>query len=165
MRASLFLLCIVLVVGVEPAHGDAASKDRKVRELLALMHLEQSNRSLVQAELDRIESQSRQQLAGVSLDPDQAESYVKFQRKVEALLRGSWNWKLVEPEFVKLYSDTYSEEELDGILAFYHSPVGQAMLAKTPELTAKSIDISRRRMAALAPKIQQLVDQFMAETR
>jgi hypothetical protein len=39
------------------------------------------------------------------------------------------------------------------------------MLAKAPKLTEKSIEISRHRMAALAPKIQQLVDQFMSEVR
>ena len=164
MKFAVCLLCAVFVFPLI-VHADAASKDRKVRELLTMMHLEETNRRLVQVEEERIESQSRAQLAGVVLEEDQKESYVKFQRKVEELLRESSSWKVVEPEFVKLYSDTYSEEELDGILAFYHSPAGQAMLAKAPELTEKSIEISRRRMAALTPKIQQLVDQFMAEMR
>ena len=34
------------------------------------------------------------------------------------------------PDLVKLYSDAYSENELDGILAFYRTPAGRAMLAK-----------------------------------
>jgi hypothetical protein len=80
------------------------------------------------------------------------------------LLRGSATWNALEPDFVKLYSDAYSEEEIDGILAFYHSPAGKAMLAKTADLTERSIAISKLRMDAVAPKIQELIDQFIRET-
>jgi hypothetical protein len=37
----------------------------------------------------------------------------------------------------RVYAETYSEEELTGILAFYRSPAGQAMLKKTPVLAGK----------------------------
>lgn len=65
---------------------------------------------------------------------------------------------------MNLYSNAYSEEEIDGILAFYHSPAGRAMLAKTTDLTERSIAISQRRMDAIAPKIQELIDQFIRDT-
>ena len=112
-----------------------------------------------------MEAMSRQQLAGVTLEPDQKKSYDAFRQKVVTLLRSSATWKALEPDFVKLYSDAYSEEELDGILAFYHSPVGRTMLARAPQLTDQSIAISQQRMAALTPKIQELVAQFERETR
>ena len=72
--------------------------------------------------------------------------------------------KALEPDFVKLYSDAYSEEEIDGILAFYRSPAGRTMLAKAADLTESSIAISQRRMAAVAPKIQEAIDQFIRDT-
>jgi hypothetical protein len=165
MRFVISLLLAASLLPAPQAHGDAASKERKIQELLTIMHFEDTNRRMVQAEEVRIENESREQLTGVTLEPDQKESYDKFQRQVVNLLRESASWKVLEPDFIKLYADTYSEEEIDGILAFYHSPVGQAMLAKTPELTEKSIEISRHRMAALEPKIQRLVDQFMSEVR
>ena len=63
-----------------------------------------------------------------------------------------------------LYSDAYSEKEVDGILAFYRSPAGRAMLAKTPELTEGSIAISKQRMEELSPKIQAPLDKFVRDT-
>ena len=108
---------------------------------------------------------SRQQLAGVILDAEQQKSYDEFRRKVLDLLRASETWTALQPDFVKLYSDAYSEEEIDGILAFYRTTVGRKMLAKTPELTEQSIAISQRRSAQLAPKIQELLDQFQRETQ
>jgi hypothetical protein len=53
--------------------------------------------------------------------------------------------------------------ELDGILQFYRSPAGKAMLAKTPELAEKWMAISKKCMEELAPKIQELVDNLCAK--
>ena len=155
-------LCFVCL---QAAHADAASKARKVGELLSAMHLDATTNRLEQAEEARIDAMSRQQLAGVTLDADQKKSYDEFRHKVVELLRSSATWKALEPDFVKLYSDAYSEDEIDGILAFYRSPVGRTMLAKTPALAEQSISISQRRMAELTPKIQTLVNQFQRDNQ
>jgi hypothetical protein len=146
------------------AYADATSKARKVREMLVAMHLEETTNRLERAQEERVEAISQQQLAGVPLDADQKKAFDDYRAKVVELLRSSASWKALEPDFVKLYSDAYTEEELDGILAFYRSPVGRAMLAKAPELTEQSIAISQRRMTALAPKVQELMDQFLRDT-
>ena len=164
MRRALWLFAVCLV-GFETAHADAVSKARKVHELLAAMHVEETTNRLEQAEEARMDAMSRQQLTGVTLEPDQQKSYDEFRHKVVDLLRSAATWKALEPDFVKLYSDAYTEEELDGILAFYHSSAGRTMLAKTPQLTEQSIAISQRQMSALTPKIQELVAQFQRETR
>jgi uncharacterized protein len=97
----------------------------------------------------------------LALDDDQRKAFDEFRQKLVDLIRASACWKAMEPDLVKLYSDAYSENELDGILAFYRTPAGRAMLAKTPELTERSIAISPQRMAQLTPKIQALLDKFM----
>ena len=61
---------------------------------------------------------------------------------------------------VTLYVSTYSEPEIDGILAFYKSPAGTAMLAKTPELATRSLAISQDRMKVLQPELQDLARQL-----
>ncbi len=158
-------LCLMASLCLHSARADAVSKTRKVHEMLTAMHLEETTNRLEQAQEERIESMSQQQLAGLVLDGDQKKSYSEFREKVVALLRGAASWKALEPDILKLYSDAYSEEEIDGILAFYRTPVGRTMLAKTPQLTDQSIAISQRRMADLAPRIQALVEQFQRETQ
>jgi len=147
MRRAAYLLLVASMIGVHPAHGDSISKARKVRQMLA--------------QEAQIQKMSEQQLAGVTLDDDQQKAFDEFRQKLVDLIRASASWKAMEPDFVKLYSDAYSENELDGILAFYRTPAGRAMLAKTPELTERSIAISQQRMAELTPKIQALLDKFM----
>jgi uncharacterized protein len=161
MRRAACLLLVASMIGVHPAHGDSISKARKVREMLAALRLAETTNRLEQAQEAQIQTMSEQQLAGVTLDDDQQRAFDEFRQKLVDLIRASASWKAMEPDFVKLYSDAYSENELDGILAFYRTPAGRAMLAKTPELTKRSIAISQQRMAELTPKIQALLDKFM----
>jgi uncharacterized protein len=163
MKRTACLFLVVSVVGVHLAQGDSISKTRKVREMLAALRMEETTNRLEHAQEMQIQTMSKQQLAGITLDADQQKAYDEFQQNLVDLIRASMSWKALEPDFVKMYSDAYNEEEIDGILAFYHTSAGRAMLAKTPELTERSITISQQRMAAISPKIQALIDKFMRD--
>jgi hypothetical protein len=72
-------------------------------------------------------------------------------------------WQVLEPEYAKLYADAYTEEELDGIVAFYKSPSWQAMVKKSPELMRQSGAMAQEHLLAIAPQIQQLMKEFITE--
>ena len=38
------------------------------------------------------------------------------------------------PLYVQTYSSNFTQEEVDGMIAFYQSPAGKSMIAKTPQL-------------------------------
>jgi len=38
----------------------------------------------------------------------------------------------LEPEYIKIYQDTFSEEEIQGMITFYETPVGQSVITKMP---------------------------------
>lgn len=42
-----------------------------------------------------------------------------------------------------VYMESYTEEDVDAILAFYNSPVGKKMISETPEITQKSMQIGQ----------------------
>ena len=80
-------------------------------------------------------------------------------------MKDSFSWEAMKPDYVKLYSDLYTEEDLDGIITFYKSPAGQAMLTKTPELLKKSSEIAMNRMTVLQPKLQQMIEDFRKQVQ
>jgi len=72
-----------------------------------------------------------------------------------------FGWPVLEPAFTKLYMDTYSESDVDGILAFYKSPAGQSMLAKAPALSSGVMEIVHGRMGDFQPKMQSLQELYV----
>jgi|GEM_PF-2507005 len=79
-----------------------------------------------------------------------------------ALIAGKYfNWESVKNDYIKLYCDTYSEEELKAILAFMKSPVGVKMLAHKNEFTAKNYLVLRSRHQKASMEIVKLCRPFV----
>ncbi len=63
-------------------------------------------------------------------------------------------WQKIKPDFVKAYSEVYTEEELSGIIAFYNSPVGQALLTKGAEVAKRVLQTQSKAFQEMAQKSQ-----------
>ena len=85
--------------------------------------------------------------------------------RVVAQVEERMSWDKLKPEYMKVYADVFSEEEITGIVAFYKTPIGHAMLDKMPLLMSKSMEISQRRMAGLMPEIQRQMQEVMQKSK
>ncbi|MDX1762052.1 MAG: DUF2059 domain-containing protein [Christiangramia sp.] len=56
-----------------------------------------------------------------------------------------------------VYVESFTEDELDKILAFYDTPVGEKMVAVTPELTKKGMEIGQ----AWGMELQPIMAKYM----
>ena len=51
------------------------------------------------------------------------------------------NWEAIGPKLVDMYTDTFTEGELQEMTAFYTSPVGRKALANMPQLMRRGAEI------------------------
>ncbi len=161
MKRWILTLGMVMVVAPVGARADEASKQAKVKELFALMHVDHS--------LDRMRSAMEQQVQLTAKNVSGAEQMTPEKKKIQQefvdnsmkVVDQDFSWTVLEADYVKLYANTYTEQELDGILAFYKSSAGQAMLIKTPELSAGTMQIVHSRMGDFQPKMQSLQELYL----
>ncbi|TFW34489.1 DUF2059 domain-containing protein [Massilia horti] len=59
---------------------------------------------------------------------------------------------------IPVYASIYTVDEIHQLSAFYHSPLGQKMLANTSKLSAESIGISNR---VMMPRLEKLMAQIV----
>ena len=163
MRRPLLVLTAALFLSAATAHADDATKHAKVRELFQLTSMQNRVDQIRVSALTQARAFAAKQFAstGVTAQPDN-KGLAAFYDKLNALVAESYNWTQLEPAYEKIYADLYTEDELDGILAFYKSPVGQAFLAKTPEATRQVLAISRQQFDDLTPQIQKLTQDYVA---
>lgn len=45
-----------------------------------------------------------------------------------------FNWETIKPMQIKAVQNTYSQEELEQLIVFYESPIGQTFIKKAPQL-------------------------------
>jgi len=166
MRLKLLLFSsILLCANVSAVRADEAGRMAKAEEFLRVSHTEQMLNQTMSAVLSQTKSGVMQKMFGITLTPEQTKQSEDLQVKLGEILTSVLSWEKLKPIYVKLYADTYTEQEMDGIIAFYKSPAGEAMLAKNPLIMTKANELVQQQMATAMPQIQKLLKDMMADKK
>jgi len=165
MRRSLLAsVCLFLTFAASSALADDASKAAKVEEFFKLAQLDNVLRQSLAQVRTQMQSGIIQQIFGQQpLPPEMKKQVDDFQNKISDVVSDALSWEKLKPGYVKIYMDAFSEQEIDGIIAFYRSPAGQAMVAKTPTLLTKGGELAQQKIAVAQPALEQLVRDFAAQ--
>lgn len=75
--------------------------------------------------------------------------------------REQMDWKVLEPEFTRVYLEVFSEPEVRELIGFYQTPLGQKLLTRMPALMAKSNELASRRVQAAMPQLMERLQAAM----
>jgi hypothetical protein len=164
MKRLALLFCLLCFLACVPltAHADDASKRAKVQEMLELLHLDRTMDQLMNMMEQQAVAATNAKLTNQGANAEQKAHVDAFQKQLFDFIGSQIGWKGMQTEYVDMYSQTFTEDEIDGMLTFYKSPAGTAMIAKTPELTSKAGLVVAKKMLTLKPEIEKMVEDFAA---
>ena len=151
MKTAALLALIIMVIGPF-ACAQELTKQAKIERLLDAMNADATINQL----FEQIKTMTAAQMPP-GATPEQTAKAREVQDKILDLVKSRISWDKMRPSYIKLYSETFSEEEIGGMLAFYESPAGRAMLAKMPTLLTKLIEVAQTQMNDLQPEIQRIM--------
>jgi len=141
----LFLIFVTFVNADENSHKEAAN------ELLVTMGiekmLEQSNQKTVSFQVAK-----NRKIAGY--EDLVKEFYDKYS-----------NWEVIKNETIKMYTQSFTEQELNELTAFYKSPTGQKALSTMPTLMVKTIHIGQQNIKEHLPELQKEIEKRTEENK
>jgi len=153
---ALTLLCST-AFAVEPKPSEAS-----VKELLAITGAAKVLDGIwVQMDgmMKTMITQARQ---GRTLTATQQAAVDEFRSQSMAVLREELTWTKLEPVYVRIYQDSLNQDEIDGMIAFYKTPAGQAVIRKVPVILQKTMTEMPGLMAPMMQKLQQLQKDILA---
>jgi len=149
---------IWMLVSILPCAADEASKAQKIEELLTLTKADK----LIDQVFDQVNGSLSAQLTSLHVPPDkeapQKQMMADVQKGLMELLRRKMSWEKMKPQYVRIYSESFTEEEVTGMINFYRTPAGRSMLDKLPMVMAKSMELVQPLMKDLTPEIQRIVE-------
>lgn len=160
---SLVLAAAVLCAASPLAHADDASKRHKIGELFTLIQIDKTMQQVATQQVTQAQRAMKTMFPDAKISPDQQKDLDAFLQKILAITQQSLSWSKLQPQFTDLYASTYTEEEIDGMIAFYRSPVGTAMIARQPEILSKSQAISQAQLAEVQPQLRAAILQFVQQ--
>jgi hypothetical protein len=157
----LYTAALLLLLAPAPfLRADEASKRAKVEELIQITKVNQIAEQMTQQMTTRMRTMAAQQTASHTVSPAQQKAISDYITQLETITRNAVAWDKIKAGIVADYSQAYTEPELDGILAFYHSPAGKALLEKSPELMSKTMQTVQNQMAAAQPQMREANAEF-----
>ena len=78
-------------------------------------------------------------------------------------IRAEFTWTSLKPLFIPIYQETFDQQEVDDLIAFYQTPSGQAFVNKTPLIAQRSSLLMQQQEQILMPKIEVAVQQLSKE--
>jgi len=119
--------------------------------------------------LANLEPVMRQSMAtatkGQPLSPGQMRALDAVRAQIVQAVREEMAWDKMHPIYVQIYQETFTQEEIDGLIAFYRSPAGVAFVEKMPVIMQKSMSIMQSRMAPMMERMRAAAKQAVDESK
>ena len=95
-----------------------------------------------------------------ALNEAQKAALERFKSETNALLNRMLDWKAMEPDFRKIYADTFTAEEIQAQIDFYRTASGQSIIKKMPALMTRSMEVGQQAAARAMPELQTLAKKL-----
>jgi uncharacterized protein len=163
----ILILCASFVHAADnPSPGPSAPPtEASIKQLLEVAQAHKLVDSVMK-QMDNLMQQTiAQATKGQQISPKVQNDIDRRQAEVAAMMKDLLDWKKLEPMYVRIYQKTFTQSEVDGMIAFYKTPAGQAVMSKMPAAMQNTIDEMQASMAPVMQKMQQMQQEVVAEIK
>ena len=151
----LFALVLCWLAGT----AYSAEPDPKIGlalELLDVMHMD----ALMKNTQDQLHGMFQGQFASIAGCAAAKPIVDEFSEKLSEQVLGTLGSEDFKVDVAAAYAEVFSPSELQEMIDFYRTPLGQKMLVHMPELMQKSMLITQARMKTLQPQLVALAGSY-----
>ena len=157
MRAALAVL--LALTAAQPLFAqNAPPTEDSVRHLLDLLQthlvLDKAGNSMDDF-MQKSMEQARQTQNGAALNAKQQQIIEQYQTDMVSAIKDELAWSKIEPEIVSAYVKTFSQKEINDMIAFYSSPTGQSVANKLPLVSQEMTTDIQARILSVIQKMKQ----------
>lgn len=160
MRNSL-ILSVLLSVSI--ACSAAPASTESINTLLAVTKAE-SLVSSMHAQMEQVMRQAMAQaISGKKVSEEQKRVLEAAPKQFAAVMKDEMSWANLKTMYINIYQETFTQEEVDGLIAFYRSPAGAAFVDKMPLVMQKSTAAMQARLPQLMEKMKLAMEKTLSE--
>jgi len=143
------------LVPLGAAWAQESSKTAKVEEMFRLTKSEE----MMQRSLEQVRAMQQAQVARMDLPTEDKVKQQQIMDAINKVVASHLSWDKIKPRFVAIWAEAFTDEELDGILVFYRSPAGKALVEKTPQFMGKTMAIVQEAIQEMEPEILRITEE------
>jgi hypothetical protein len=141
----------------------APASEKSIKSLLAVSQAQRLVDELWAQINSLMDNAIQQSLKGKAPSPKQRQAIDNMKSRMVNLIEGELAWEKLEPVYLRLFQESFTEEEIIDLLAFYKTPTGQVVIEKMPLLMQKTMLSTQEAIAGVAPQMKRVQEAFVAE--
>ena len=154
MRSKLITLTVAFGIICSVSAEDSGEL---AEELLNIMDTQRVLNQMVM----QIKKVQEQQLSQMQLTEPQQKEATEFIDKSTNFMLAEMDWEKMKGDYISIYADAFTEQDLTALIEFYKSPVGKKFIEQQPVLVQKSMEVGQKKMLKIIPEIQKMTAEFM----
>lgn len=155
---------IVLLVSATTAMAAPASEN-SIKQLLAVTQTRDLLDGMRTQTETLMDNAIQQKLEGKTPSVRQQQAITNMKKRMLALIQEELTWGKMEQMSIRLYKESFTEEEVVGMLSFYKTPAGQAVIHKMPLITQNTMLEIQKMISRLSPQMQKIQQDFLVEIK
>ncbi len=163
LRGAARALALILSLALAGQANAAPASRASLEALFQLTHADSMLDGAYDAMQKSISQMFAQDARQRGASPARQRIEAKATDDMMALVRGEYNWAVIEPDMIDAYQKTFTEDEVTAMINFYSTPAGQAAITKIPRLMQAVMAGSQARMQALLPRIRAIAEKARAD--
>ncbi|MDP4725970.1 MAG: DUF2059 domain-containing protein [Desulfobacterales bacterium] len=150
----LLSLCIASL-----GYADSQTHRQAAEEVLRLTKVDKMLGPLI----DQIQQVQIQQLQQMNLSREAYSAAQRYLQRINDLVAREMQWQEIKNDYIGLYTDAFTEQELHQLIQFYSTPLGHKVIEKMPVLMEQSMQLGQKKMMKIMPEIQALSEEMLKE--
>lgn len=170
MKRVLVLLATGLFFAASVSHAQSQStsggaSEASVNELLKVTHARKMIDDMLPQLQSMMKSTMQQVLQGQPPNKDQQAILDKFLSSVTTTYAREMSWEKMQPIYMRVYRGSFTQSEIDSMLAFYKTPGGKAVIDKMPIVMQNTMTEMQTMMAPMMKALQADAEKMGRELR
>ncbi len=153
------LLLILIAVCVSGTAYATEATDASAKKLLRVTKAEK----MIEASYAQLRPMMESMIKNSRLPAAEQEKALTDFRKnypqIEKVFREELSFEKLESEYLAIYKATFSEEEILGMIEFYESETGQAVLNKMPQVVQNTMGLVQKKIPLVIQKIEKSIKE------
>jgi uncharacterized protein len=150
------LISSALLISCAAFANDAPPSDASIQELTTLSRSQEVFRNMKPQMDAMIASSIKEASQGQTITPERQAVLDRMREKMVAAYDEAFNGQAMQNVMLRVYQATYTQDEVDGLIAFYKTPAGQALINKSPLMMQNMMDEMRQMMRPMTQRMMQI---------
>lgn len=163
--SSIALAVSLMATQVHAQAEEVPPSEASVQQLLQTMHAADLFDNAQRQFDGMFQNMTQQVTQGKPATPEQQKALDEFHTKMMAILHKELGWEAMQPIIMQIYQKSLSQDEVNGMIAFYNTPTGQAVIKKMPVIMQNSMTLMQQKMPHMVQEIQQAAKESFKDLK